>query len=116
MKVPPEISYREVEKSDAIEALVNEKIAKLERFCNYINSCNVAIEKIHDRPKSGSPYRVRIDITVPPSHEIVAENDSSEGKQYESLNAAIRDAFEDAITQIKKLTDKQRESDRAKSH
>ncbi len=116
VNVPPEITYRGVDKTDAIDALVNEKIAKLEKFCNYISSCNVAIEKIHDRPKSGSPYRVRIDVTVPPSHEFVAENSSSEGKQYEPLNAAIRDAFEDAITQVRKLTERQQQSDKAKSH
>lgn len=116
MNVPPEITYRGVEKTDAIEALVNEKIAKLERFCDYISSCNIAIEKIHDRPKSGSPYRVRIDVTVPPSHEFVAENGSSESKQYEPLNAAIRDAFEDAITQVRKLTERQQQSDKAKRH
>ncbi|MFB2918272.1 MULTISPECIES: HPF/RaiA family ribosome-associated protein [Aerosakkonema] len=53
MQVGWEITYRDVEKTDSIEALVREKLAKLEEVCAYISSCHVAIEKAHDRPRSG---------------------------------------------------------------
>ncbi|MBD0314135.1 MAG: ribosome-associated translation inhibitor RaiA, partial [Microcoleus sp. T3-bin5] len=87
MKVPPEITYRNVDKTNALDTLVEEKIAKLEQFCNYISSCHIAIEKIHDRPRSGSPYRVRIDLTVPPGHELVAESNPSDTNQYAPVDA-----------------------------
>lgn len=115
MKVPPEITYRNVEKTDAIDTLVNEKIAKLEQVCSYISSCHIAIEKINDRPRSGSPYRVRIDITVPPGHELVGESNPTEDIQYEPLNAVIRDAFNAARQQLVKLTQRQHESDKSVS-
>ncbi|MBW4644280.1 MAG: HPF/RaiA family ribosome-associated protein [Goleter apudmare HA4340-LM2] len=116
MKVPPEISYRNVDKTDAIANLVAEKIAKLERVCSYISSCHIAIEKIHDRPRSGSPYRVRIDLTVPPGHELVAESNPEQGTQYEPLDAVIRDAFNAARQQLVKLTERQHESDQSKNY
>ncbi|MBH8550810.1 HPF/RaiA family ribosome-associated protein [Nostocaceae cyanobacterium CENA357] len=116
MKIPPEITYRNVEKTNAIDTLVNEKIAKLEHICNYISSCHIAIEKAHDRPRSGSPYRVRIDMTVPPGHELVAESNPSESNQYEPLDVVIRDAFNAARQQLFKLTKQQHESDRSKSY
>jgi cold shock CspA family protein/ribosome-associated translation inhibitor RaiA len=116
MKIPPEITYRNVEKTNAIDTLVNEKVAKLEHVCNYINSCHIAIEKTHDRPRSGSPYRVRIDMTVPPGHELVAESNPSESNQYDPLDAVIRDAFNIARQQLVKLTKQQHESDRSKSY
>lgn len=116
MKVPPEITYRHLEKTDAIASLVAEKIAKLEQVCSYINGCQIAIEKIHDRPRSGSPYRVRIDITVPPNHELVAEINPPEGIQYQPLDAVIREAFDTARQQLIKLTKRQHESDQAKGH
>lgn len=47
MKVPPEITYRNVDKTNALDALVKEKIAKLEQVCDYISSCHIVIEKIH---------------------------------------------------------------------
>jgi cold shock CspA family protein/ribosome-associated translation inhibitor RaiA len=108
MKVPAEITYRGVNKTDALDNLVNEKIAKLEQFCDHINSCRVAIEKAQDHPKSGSPYRVRLDITVAPSHELAVVRSPNEGKQYEDLEPMIRDAFDAARRQVIELNERQR--------
>lgn len=113
MKIQPEITYRNVDKSEAIDNLVHEKIAKLEHICNYINSCHIAIEKIHDRPRSGSPYRVRIDLTVPPGHELAAEKNPGEGIQYQPLDAVIRETFDAMRQQLVKLTQLQRASEQA---
>ncbi|MCG6138552.1 MAG: HPF/RaiA family ribosome-associated protein [Nostoc sp. LLA-1] len=115
MKISPEITYRNVEKTNAIDTLIQEKIAKLELVCNYINSCHIAIEKTHDRPRSGSPYRVRIDMTVPPGHEIVAQSNPGESNQYDPLDAVIRDAFNAARQQLIKLSERQQESHRAQN-
>lgn len=116
MKVPLEVTYRDVDKTVALETLVNEKMAKLERLCDYIGSCQIAIEKINDRPKAGSPYRVRIDITVPPGHEIVADSHPNEGTQYVEVDTVIRDAFSMAERQLKELTRRQRENDKSRTH
>lgn len=113
MKIQTEITYRNVEKSEAIDNLVHEKIAKLENICNYINSCHIAIEKIHDRPRSGSPYRVRIDLTVPPGHELAAEKNPGEGVQYQPLDAVVRETFDAMRQQLVKLTQLQRASEQA---
>jgi ribosome-associated translation inhibitor RaiA len=58
MKIQPEITYRHLEKTAAIQSLVEEKIAKLEKFCDYMNSCRVVIEKDNDHPSSGSPRAI----------------------------------------------------------
>ena len=110
MKIAPEITYRNLDKSQVIDKLVREKIAKLENICNYINSCHIAIEKSHDRPRSGSPYRVRIDLTVPPGHELVAEKNPGESIRYEPLDAVIRQTFDAMVHQLSKLTQMQRGS------
>lgn len=113
MKIPPVITYRNLDKSEAIDTLVREKIAKLEQVCDYISSCHIAIEKIHDRPRSGSPYRVRIDLTVPPNHELVAERNPGEAIQYEPLDAVVRETFDAARQQLLKLKSLQHESERS---
>lgn len=114
MKVPPQISYRNVPKTEAIDSLVREKIEKLEKFCNYMSSCRVAVEKPHEHPSHGSPYRVRIDITVPPGHEIASVSNPGEGTQYDPLETVIRDAFEAARRQLVELVERQR--DEIKEH
>jgi cold shock CspA family protein/ribosome-associated translation inhibitor RaiA len=116
MKVGLEISYRDVEKSEAIETLIHEKVAKLDKLCDYISSCHIAVEKIHDRPSHGSPYRVRIDMTVPPGHELVADVNPSERNQYVRLDTVIRDAFSTAERQLKELISRQRESEKAQTN
>ncbi|PSB15623.1 DNA-binding protein [filamentous cyanobacterium CCP1] len=116
MKVPPITTYRDVEKTTAIESLIQEKIAKLEQVCDYVSSCRIVVETIHKRPSHGSPYRVRIDMTVPPSHELVAESNPAEANQYVELDTVIRDAFSRAERQLRELARKQRESERTTSH
>ncbi len=107
MQIPPSITYRNLEKTPAIEALIEEKIAKLEQFCDYINSCRVVVEKAQEHPNTGSPYRVSIDITVPHNREIVVNHSPNTGKQYPPLQAVIRDAFEAANRQLKDLSNEQ---------
>lgn len=116
MKVPPEITYRGIDKSQAIDDLINEKIAKLEQVCDHISSCHIAVEKAQDRPRDKSPYRVRLDITVPPSHEVVAESSLAIAKQYVGLDTVIRDAFDKAWRQLRELSRQQREHDTAKTN
>ena len=107
MRVPPEIAYRGIDKTPALEALVAEKIEKLEKFYSQISSCHLAIEKVHDHPEHGSPYRVRIDITVPEDREIVVDKSPDQGKQEQPLEALIREAFDVANRQLKGMNEQQ---------
>lgn len=108
MQITPEITYRNLEKTAAIHSLIEEKIAKLEQFCDYINSCRVVVEKAHDHPDSGSPYKVSIDITIPHGREIAVSQNPDQGKQYPPLETVIRDAFEAARRQVVGLSTEQK--------
>lgn len=107
MQVPLQVSYRDVPKTDALENLIREKVAKLEQFCDHINSCRVAVERAHEHPSHGSPFRVRIDLTVPPGHELAVVKNPAEGNQYDPVDSVIRDAFEAARRQLVSLNRKQ---------
>ncbi|MFW5774698.1 MAG: HPF/RaiA family ribosome-associated protein [Chitinivibrionales bacterium] len=108
MVIPLEISYRGVEKIDSVDDLIREKAAKLERICDYITSCRVAVEKPQKYQRSGNPYRVRLDITVPPGHELAVVRPSGKGDMHSDLPAVIRAAFDAAERQLKELKGKQR--------
>ncbi len=108
MQVPLEISYRQVNKTEEIDRLVHEKAQKLERVHHHISSCRVAIEKPQKHQTCGNPYRVRIDITVPPGHEIVVRKEPSKSILHRGLDAVIRSAFSSARRQLKKLEQRQR--------
>ena len=108
MKIKPEITYRHLEKTAPIQSLIEEKIAKLEQFCDYMNSCRVVVEKENDHPSSGSPYRVSIDVTIPHNRELAVVESPDRGKQYPPLEAVIRDAFEAMRRQLLSITTEQK--------
>jgi hypothetical protein len=45
MQLPVNITYRGVAKSDDIDQLVMDKASRLEKFCDHINRCDVAINR-----------------------------------------------------------------------
>jgi cold shock CspA family protein len=114
MQVPLKMTFRNVNKNAAIESLIRQQADKLERVCDHIVSCRIAVEKPQEHQKSGNPFRVRIDVTVPPEHELVVTRNSGEGDLHEQLMTVIRDAFAAMRRQLKKLVEKQRRE--VKSH
>ena len=108
MQVPLKITFRNVRKTPDIEALIGKQAAKLERVCNHIVSCRMAVEKPQQHQRTGNPFRVRIDVTVPPQHELVVIREASEGDLHQRLPTVLRGAFGVMRRQVKKLAEKQR--------
>ena len=108
MRVPVEITYRNVSKSDTIEKLIYEKVDKLNDFHDNIVSCRISIDQHKESKSSGNRYHVRIGVRVPPGKELVVRQKSAEEGTSESLRTVITEAFKTIIRQLKKLKQKQR--------
>ncbi len=109
MNLTPEISFKDVPSTDHLKGLIQEKAAKLETFCDHITSCQVAVER--DQHKhAGSPYRVRIDLRIPPGHEVVVKHEPGQGEKHESLQTILTQTFHRAERSVRKLKEKQKES------
>lgn len=85
MQLPLQMSFRKVRKTNEIEDLIRAQTAKLERLCDHMVGCKMAIEKPQKHQRSGNPFRIRISVTVPPEHELVVTRESSEGDLHEQL-------------------------------
>jgi cold shock CspA family protein/ribosome-associated translation inhibitor RaiA len=107
MQIPVEISFKDATKSSRLEDIINRKIAKLEKICGYMISCRVMVEKPQKYPDTGNPYQVRIDIKVPPAHEIVVKQSASEGDMHDPLETVITKVFHAAERRLKELTERQ---------
>lgn len=94
MKTPLQITFRDIEHSDALEAHISRKAEKLESFFEPIISCRVVVEMPHQHKHRGRFFNVRIDIGVPGS-EIVVNRD-----RHEDVYVALRDAFDAARRQL----------------
>lgn len=107
MQVPLEITYRDIEKNDALETLIREKAAKLEEIQEDIVSCRIAVEKVQEHQRSGSPYRIRIVTRIPPGKELVVSREPGEGEINEQLKTAVNKAFDAMRRQVLRQKEKQ---------
>jgi ribosomal subunit interface protein len=103
----PEISFRSIEQSDAIEAAVRDRIDRLERLFQPITGITVTIDAPHRQHHTGKIYTVDIDLTVP-GDEIVVNRDPQKNHAHEDIYVAVRDAFDAAERQLKRYAEKQR--------
>lgn len=99
MQLPLQVAFHNMDHSDAIEEVIREKSATLDRFCDKIMGCRVVVEAPHKHHQHGNQYQVRIDITVP-EDEIVVNREPSLHSAYKDINLAVRDAFDAARRQL----------------
>jgi ribosomal subunit interface protein len=113
MKLPAEITFRNMNASEALEANVRDKVEKLEQFCDRIMSCRVVVEANHRHQNKGHLYHVRIDLSVP-GQELVVSRDPSDNQAHADVYVAVRDAFSAARRQLDKFVRANRRD--AKAH
>ncbi len=99
MQASLQITFHNLECSEAVKALIEEKVAWLERFYDRITGCRVVVEAPHRHHRHGNQYQVRIDLTVP-GGEVVVNREPPAHTEYRDLNVAIRDAFAAARRQL----------------
>jgi ribosomal subunit interface protein len=108
MQRPVKISYRGLEKSEKIDDLVREYAGRLEKFCDHINRCDVAVEQPNHTHHKGNSFRVRIDVTISRGHELVADEKQKDSGTHDPLTKVIHDAFKTMERQLRHIVEKQR--------
>jgi cold shock CspA family protein/ribosome-associated translation inhibitor RaiA len=92
MQNPVDITFREIERSEAVEARIREWADKLDRVFDRIIRCEVVIDDPHRHHHKGHQYSVRVRLTVPGT-EIVTSHSVGDDGAHEDLYVAVRDAF-----------------------
>jgi hypothetical protein len=99
MKLNPQITYRDVEPSAALDRGIRASAQRLDRYYPRILGCRIAVEAPPRHHRKGRPYRVRIDLTVP-GKELVVGHHSQLNPAHEDLSVALRDAFRAARREL----------------
>jgi ribosomal subunit interface protein len=102
MKLTPQITLKNVPHSEAVEARIRDKMAKLDQFYDRIMGCRVAVEESQRRHHQGKLFSVHVGITVPGKELVVNKVEN------EDLYVAVRDAFDAAKRQLEEHSRKQR--------
>lgn len=90
MKLPLQVVFRDVTRSDAVESAIRERAEKLDQFFDRIMSCRVTVGMVGKHKHRGRLFNIRVDLGVPDA-EIVINRDRSE-----DVYVAVRDAFDHA--------------------
>jgi len=102
MQVPMQITFHDVNRSDALENHIREKVTKLEQFYPTLIGCKVVVDQPGMHQHKGKPFNIRIDLTVP-GGEVVVDR-----QQDEDVYVALRDAFDAARRKLEDYGRKQR--------
>ena len=94
----PHIVWRNMTRSEALEARVLEGVADLEQLHHGITACRVALEAPH-RHTHGEHFGVKIALTVPGKVLVVAR-DHEERATAEDPYAAVNEAFDTMRRQL----------------
>ena len=100
MATQVEVHFHGIEKSEAVEQRVREKVAKLKKHFTQMTSCRVAVEvpqRKADRPKI---YQIKIEIGVPRRAPVIVSHERTGSHANEDLPLAIREAFEAALRKV----------------
>jgi len=88
-----------METSAAVEANIQEKVEKLEKFSKHMTACRVSVESSSKHNHQGNLFHIVIDIDVPDA-EIVVSREPAKKHAHEDVYVAIRDAFDSARRQL----------------
>ncbi|KZB56590.1 HPF/RaiA family ribosome-associated protein [Thalassospira xiamenensis] len=106
MKVPVQITYRDVDQSDALDERIRFKVQKLEETFDRMTSCHVIVERPHSSHAQGNRYAVHFGINVP-GKEIMVKRDSAD-HAHEDVYIALKNSYQAARRQLKEYVDRMR--------
>src|SRR5262249_26307630 len=104
MDIPLELSFHNMDSSDAMKAAVEEHVGRLEQFHDHIIGCRVVIEMPHKRHRTGQNIPdVHVILRVP-GKELVVSREMARRvarKNPADAYAALDNAFNAAVGQLK---------------
>lgn len=107
MESPLEVTFRNLPHTPELERLIGEEVDRLHRFAAGIVGTRVALEQEHEQA-SGSPYRIRLEVTLPPHKDLVVTRNPGDYPHNATLDSVIRNTFHVMERRIKRAAQKRR--------
>ena len=104
MQVPLQITFRNMDSSEALEAEIRKRIDKLAKKHEMLVSCRVVVEAPPQHRRKGGLYKIRIDMTCPEGKVAVNREPPVEHHAHEDVYVALRDAVDAAERQLVSFT------------
>lgn len=99
MRLPIQVTFRNIPESLPLRKLILDEAEQLDRFFPGIMGCRVLVESPHRHSHKGNLYHVSIDLTVP-GKELVVKRCPDEHSAHTDAYLAIRDGFREMRRQL----------------
>ncbi|VGO20217.1 HPF/RaiA family ribosome-associated protein [Pontiella sulfatireligans] len=99
-RIPLQVQFRHMPKSEAIIALVRQEVAGLQKLVAPGSHCEVVIDETQRR-HFGGVFEIRIRCAVP-GDQVYSAHGNEQSGSHEYLYSAVRDAFCHLRQQLKK--------------
>ncbi len=97
------LTFQGIDPSDAIEAKIGERVARLEAMCPDLHRCNVWVRAPHKKHKA-TQYIIDISAELP-GQTLAITRHPGDDKAHTDVHIAIRDAFNAMERKLKKWSD-----------
>jgi ribosomal subunit interface protein len=99
----PQITYRHMEHSPAMDARIAQLVGKLESIYPHITSCHVIVDEVDRHKSKGNQFEVHVVLHVPGRGEVVATR-----RSHEDAYLAVNEAFGAITRELEREVDIQR--------
>jgi cold shock CspA family protein/ribosome-associated translation inhibitor RaiA len=103
MAIPLRLTFRGIDRSDAIESVIRQRATQLERFSEQLQDCHVTIDMPHEHRRRGNQYAVQI-VLQTLSGELEVAIDPSLDQSPRNFQSVVSDAFDAAARQLEENT------------
>jgi len=101
--LPVDVVFRNMQRSDAIDARIRAKAEELVVFDPRLQHCRAVVDLPHRHQKHGDRFRVRIELSVPGAKNLIIEHGP-----VADVHQAVHDAFETARRRLKSHAQRRR--------
>lgn len=109
METPVEIVFHNMHPSEAVEADIRKRVAKLEKFYGRLTSCRVSIEARSKQHRTGNIFEVHVEMQAPGGHLVVSKEPHhvENRRRVGSIRTSIQNSFKAAEAQLRSFHDRQ---------
>ena len=99
MRIPIQVTFRGVERSEALEETIRTKIEQIATIESKATGCEATVEPMDHRHAHGTLYRVTLVLSVP-GDDLVVSREHPMDHSHEDPYVAARDALEALRRQV----------------
>jgi ribosome-associated translation inhibitor RaiA/cold shock CspA family protein len=108
MQRPLQITFKDMESSPALEALIRQRVGHLETLYPRLVGCRVVVEIPHRGSETAKvPIAVSVEADVPGRGPIIGRDSEGRREAKQDHTAALNNAFDAVERQLEKISDRQ---------